>query len=188
MPGSHVVIYFNVYNNGNGKRRWMVLDDVTLMVCIPPTPTPIPPTPAPTNTPVPPAPPTATITPTTLLIPTAPEVILPDLQDPTERAAEALTTDLPARILRFLLKNPLLLLAAVSWLPWSSGSGRANHLPRTRPWTESGERRAERGREGCEDTNAKGAGRRTKHTREGIGERRAGDRKSKNEHRKSRIA
>ena len=43
----------------------------------------------------------------------APEVILPDLQDPTERAAEALTTDLPARILRFLLKNPLLLLAPI---------------------------------------------------------------------------
>ena len=110
--GSHVVIYFNVYNNGNGKRRWMVLDDVTFMVCIPPTPTPIPPTPAPTNTPAP-APPTATITPIALLIPAAPEVILPDLQDPTERAAEALTTDLPARILRFLLKNPLLLLAPI---------------------------------------------------------------------------
>ena len=59
--GSHVVIYFNVYNNGNGKRRSMYLDDVKLMVCVP-TPIPPTPTPAPTNTPVPPAPPTATIT------------------------------------------------------------------------------------------------------------------------------
>lgn len=109
--GSHVVIYFNVYNNGNGKRRWMVLDDVTLMVCTPPTPTPIPPTPAPTNTP--PPPPTAAITPTTALAPVLPEVIPTDLPGALERTAETLTTDLPARILSFVLRYPPLLLIPI---------------------------------------------------------------------------
>ena len=89
----------------------MVLDDVTLMVCTPPTPTPIPPTPAPTNTP--PPPPTAAITPTTALAPVLPEVIPTDLPGALERTAETLTTDLPARILSFVLRYPPLLLIPI---------------------------------------------------------------------------
>ncbi len=52
MPfrGFNVVLYFNVYNNGDGQRRVMFVDDVTISGCVPePTPTPAPPT----DTPVP---------------------------------------------------------------------------------------------------------------------------------------
>jgi hypothetical protein len=52
MPfrGFNIVLYFNVFNNGDGQRRVMFLDDVTINGCVPtPTPTPVPPT----DTPVP---------------------------------------------------------------------------------------------------------------------------------------
>lgn len=52
MPyrGFNVVLYFNVYNNGDGNRRVMFVDDVTIDGCVP-TPTPVPA--PPTDTPVP---------------------------------------------------------------------------------------------------------------------------------------
>jgi hypothetical protein len=77
--GKNFYIYFNVFNDGNGKRTWMYLDDVQLAVCYPPgvtpgagaaTPTPIDmPTLPPTSTP------TATATHTPTLTPTATDVI-----------------------------------------------------------------------------------------------------------------
>ncbi|MGQ9456961.1 MAG: hypothetical protein ACUVS5_01585 [Anaerolineae bacterium] len=55
--GRRVELYFNVYNDGNGKRTAMYLDDVSLVICRQPPPTPVPPTPTPTATwPVPPTP------------------------------------------------------------------------------------------------------------------------------------
>lgn len=50
--GRSLLLYFNVFNDGNGLRTWQFVDDVTLTVCYPPTPTPTPTTP-PTNTPTP---------------------------------------------------------------------------------------------------------------------------------------
>lgn len=55
--GRRVELYFNVYNDGNGKRTAMFLDDVSLVICRQPPPTPPPP--AATPTPTWPAPPTA---------------------------------------------------------------------------------------------------------------------------------
>lgn len=52
MPfrGFNIVLYFNVFNNGDGQRRVMFVDDVTIQGCVPePTATPVPPT----DTPVP---------------------------------------------------------------------------------------------------------------------------------------
>lgn len=47
--GQWVLLYFNVFNNGNGQRTIMFLDDVSLLACWPP-PTA---TPTPTSTPTP---------------------------------------------------------------------------------------------------------------------------------------
>lgn len=35
LAGQTVVVYFNVYNDGDGRRTWMYADDVHLSVCIP---------------------------------------------------------------------------------------------------------------------------------------------------------
>jgi hypothetical protein len=55
MPyrGQSFYVYFNVYNNDNGQRTWMYVDDLELYCCAPPTPAPIvyTPIPAPTLTP-----------------------------------------------------------------------------------------------------------------------------------------
>jgi hypothetical protein len=80
MPyrGQSFYVYFNVYNNDNGQRTWMYVDDLELYCCVPPTP-------APTLTPTysPTAPPTltptftATATETPTALPTATTVISP---------------------------------------------------------------------------------------------------------------
>ena len=57
--GQSLVLYFNVYNDGNGLRTWQYLDDVEIGVCYPevtatpamPTSTPAPPMPLPTMIP-----------------------------------------------------------------------------------------------------------------------------------------
>lgn len=74
--GQSVTIYFNVYNDGNGRRTWSYLDEVRLETCnaaATPTPTTIvaPPTVTPSVTPSPTNPPTATATPTATETPTA---------------------------------------------------------------------------------------------------------------------
>ncbi len=59
--GQSFYLYFNVFNDGNGSRTWMLLDDVTIELCFPTvtatstveTPTPTV-TPTPTATPTPP--------------------------------------------------------------------------------------------------------------------------------------
>lgn len=57
--GLQVVLYFNVFNDGDGLRTAMYVDDVSIIACGP-TPTPSPPTP--TSTPTEPLPtPTATV-------------------------------------------------------------------------------------------------------------------------------
>jgi len=61
--GKSLLLYFNVFNDGNGLRTWQFVDDVTLTVCYPPTPTSTPTTP-PTETPTP------TITATNTPVPT----------------------------------------------------------------------------------------------------------------------
>ncbi len=53
--GRSFYIYFNVFNDGNGQQTWMLLDDVSIELCFPGSPTP-------TGTPSPTA--TATATPT----------------------------------------------------------------------------------------------------------------------------
>ncbi len=82
--GKNFYVYFNVYNDGNGKRTWMYLDDVKLAVCYPPnvtpgewmsTPTAMPPALSPTLTPTPTA--TGTATPTATSTFTVTEVITP---------------------------------------------------------------------------------------------------------------
>ncbi len=50
--GRSLLLYFNVFNDGNGLRTWQFIDDVTLTVCFPPTPTATP-MPPPTDTPTP---------------------------------------------------------------------------------------------------------------------------------------
>ena len=36
--GKSLLLYFNVFNDGNGLRTWAIVDDVTFTVCYPPTP------------------------------------------------------------------------------------------------------------------------------------------------------
>lgn len=113
--GSHVVIYFNVYNNGNGRRRRMFLDDVELTVCLP-APTPLPPTSTPTDTPIPP--PTDTpIAPEPTAIVTAaapPPIEIPtDFIEPTARAAGTSISGILRQALAIALKNPLIWLAGI---------------------------------------------------------------------------
>ena len=108
--GSHVVIYFNVYNNGNGKRRYMYLDDVKLNVCLP---TPVPPTatPMPTDTPLVPPPPTATGTPTATSTPSAASSLLPEDLDQTRRDVTKPAVGLFGLVMSVAAKYLLLLLA-----------------------------------------------------------------------------
>jgi hypothetical protein len=76
MPyrGFNVVLYFNVFNNGDGQRRVMFVDDVIIDGCVPePTPTPVPPT----DTPVP-----GVATPLPEVVP-GPEVPEPQPEEPT---------------------------------------------------------------------------------------------------------
>ncbi len=56
--GRSFYIYFNVFNDGNGQQTWMLLDDVSIELCFPGSPTPTG-TPSPTAT----ATATATLTP-----------------------------------------------------------------------------------------------------------------------------
>jgi hypothetical protein len=62
--GQSLLLYFNVYNDGNGQVTWQYLDDVAINVCFPAvTPTPIIPTAIPLPTPIPsPITPTGMIT------------------------------------------------------------------------------------------------------------------------------
>ena len=62
--GQSLVLYFNVYNDGNGQVTWQYLDDVAINMCFPAvTPTPIIPTAIPLPTPIPsPIAPTGVIT------------------------------------------------------------------------------------------------------------------------------
>ncbi len=62
--GQSLLLYFNVYNDGNGQVTWQYLDDVAINVCFPAvTPTPIIPTAIPLPTPIPsPIMPTGVIT------------------------------------------------------------------------------------------------------------------------------
>lgn len=74
LRGQSVTIYFNVYNDGDGRRTWSYLDEVRLEGCnAPATPTPTtivaPPTVTPSATPSPTNPPTATETPTATMTP-----------------------------------------------------------------------------------------------------------------------
>lgn len=76
MPfrGFNIVLYFNVFNNGDGQRRVMFLDDVTINGCVPePTATPVPPT----ATPVP-----GVATPLPEVVP-GPETPEPEPEEPT---------------------------------------------------------------------------------------------------------
>ncbi len=74
--GQSFYLYFNVFNDSNGSRTWMYLDDVELSVCYPPATATAPPTatytpsPTPTITPTPSITPTPTDTPT--MTPTGP--------------------------------------------------------------------------------------------------------------------
>jgi hypothetical protein len=68
--GKNFYVYFNVYNDGNGKRTWMYLDDVKLAVCYPPNVTPGAWMSTPTAMPLPTLPPTATPTATGTATPT----------------------------------------------------------------------------------------------------------------------
>ncbi len=70
--GQPLLLYFNVFNDGNGLRTWQYLDDVEMIVCYPPTPTPTntsPPTNTPTITPTPTDTSTPTNTPTDTVTP-----------------------------------------------------------------------------------------------------------------------
>lgn len=81
LIGKNFYVYFNVYNDGNGKRTWMYLDNVELVVCYPlnvtpgawmSTPTAIPlPTLLPPHTATSTATGTATATATSTATPTA---------------------------------------------------------------------------------------------------------------------
>ncbi len=79
--GKNFYVYFNVFNNGNGKRTWMYLDDVILAVCYPPNVTPGAWMSTPTAMPLPTLPPTLTPTATGTATPTATSTFTPT---PTE--------------------------------------------------------------------------------------------------------
>ena len=85
--GKNLVVYFNVFNDGNDKRTWMYIDFAELIVCYPegvdpdaaddfvlPTAMPLPTT-VPTSTPTATATPTFTATPTSTATPTATETV-----------------------------------------------------------------------------------------------------------------
>ena len=70
FTGKNLVLYFNVWNDGNGLRTWQFVDDVTISVCYPnATATPFLPTDTPSPTPTPTS--THTPTPTQTSLPTA---------------------------------------------------------------------------------------------------------------------
>lgn len=80
--GRPLLLYFNVYNDGNGQRTWQYLDDVLIYACFPAvTATPFVPTPVPTMYP--------TLLPTfvvpTIIMPTVvvPTIIAPTIIAPT---------------------------------------------------------------------------------------------------------
>jgi len=80
LKGKDAIIYFGVFNDGNGTPSYMYLDQVELMVCTSPPPTEVfVPTPTPTETPTPVPPPTETPTP------------VPFTPTPTETPAETPT-------------------------------------------------------------------------------------------------
>jgi hypothetical protein len=86
--GRPFLLYFNVLNDGNTLHTWQFIDDVTLTVCYPPTPTPaptLPPTPTspPTNTPTP------TITATNTPMAAAMSAASPGASDPNAILANA---------------------------------------------------------------------------------------------------
>lgn len=69
FAGREVLLYFEVYNDStaNSERTWLYVDDVSLEICLPGTPTATPsPTLSPTPGPTPTSTPTPTITPTPL--------------------------------------------------------------------------------------------------------------------------
>ncbi len=65
--GQRIVLYFDAFNDGDGRRTWMYLDQVSVLACtghtVTPTSTPMP-TNTPTNTPMPTNTPTPTNVPT----------------------------------------------------------------------------------------------------------------------------
>lgn len=76
--GRPLLLYFNVYNDGNGLRTWQYLDDVMIYACFPAvTATPFVPTPIPTMYP--------TIIMPTVVVPTfiAPTFVVPTIVAPT---------------------------------------------------------------------------------------------------------
>ncbi len=79
--GRDLNVYFNVFNDANGSRTWMFLDDVTLDVCYPPATATPPPTPTPTITPTPTQTPTPTWTSTPTWTPTLTSTPTPTLDD-----------------------------------------------------------------------------------------------------------
>lgn len=92
--GKPLLLYFNVYNDGNGQRTWQFLDDVVINVCYPAvTATPSVPTPVPTMFPTmgPPVTIMPTLMPTPLITAVLP-TILPTLIATV--AGEALLTPL----------------------------------------------------------------------------------------------
>lgn len=76
--GRPLLLYFNVYNDGNGLRTWQFLDDVRVYACFPAvTATPFVPTPIPTMYP--------TIIMPTVIVPTfvVPTILVPTIVAPT---------------------------------------------------------------------------------------------------------
>ena len=66
--GKNLLLYFNVWNDGNGLRTWEFVDNVTMRVCYPEvTPTPTAPTATPSPTSTGTSTPTDTPTPTTIV-------------------------------------------------------------------------------------------------------------------------
>ena len=68
--GKNLLLYFNVWNDGNGLRTWEFVDNVTMRVCFPevtPTPTAPTATPSPTSTGTSTPTDTSTPTPTTIV-------------------------------------------------------------------------------------------------------------------------
>lgn len=88
--GKNLLLYFNVWNDGNGLRTWEFVDNVIMRVCYPEaTATPFLPstTPTPTGTATPTPPPTATATPlpTATATATAPAMSDAALRSPADQ-------------------------------------------------------------------------------------------------------
>ena len=88
--GRPFLLYFNVLNDGNALRTWQFIDDVTLTICYPPTPTPAPTLPpTPTSPPTNPPRPTITATNTPLPMAAAMSASIPGPNDPSAILANA---------------------------------------------------------------------------------------------------